>query len=113
MFARFLPPTCADYQPVWLDEDGAPTLKAKKGDHRQPSVSTRCALLCLCICICRLDFAWWLLAWDRYALAAAATQQMSFQLAMKHRNNIANIATEALVEGKSTRVAVVYDELVR
>ena len=53
------------------------------------------------------------MAWDRYALAAAATQQMTFELAMRHKANIVGIASDALVEGKTTQVAVIYGEIAR
>ena len=72
-----------------------------------------CAFHFPCVALGRMDFAFWLLAWDRYALAAAATEQMPYQLAMTHRNIIAGIAIDAIAEGKSTQVAVVYDELSR
>ena len=113
---EFLPAACAEYQAVWMNEQGE-ELKpetTKKGRH--------------------LDFGWWLLAWDRYALAAAATQQMDFSTAMKHKAVIAGmccglyargaarhalalscagIAANASTEGLCPLVAVLYDELVR
>ncbi len=61
----------------------------------------------------RLDFCWWILAWDRYALAAAATQQMPFEVAMRHKAKIVGMAANAVTEGKSTQLAVIYDDLVR
>ena len=92
---EFLPAACAEYQPVWLDSDGT---ASESGKIKSNS---------------RLDFAWWLLAWDRYALAAAATGQMSFALAMQHKAIVADIAADAIVEGTSTLVAVIYDDLMR
>ena len=32
-----------------------------------------------------LDFANWMLAWDRYALGAAMVKQMDFRTAMQHK----------------------------
>ena len=60
-----------------------------------------------------VDFAWWLLAWDRYALAAAATQQMEFWHAMQHKAVVAEIAADLATEGKSPLIAVIYDDLAR
>ena len=77
---RYLPPTVAGYQPVWLDEDGVVAKGQRKSEQR-------------------LDFAWWLLAWDRYSLAAAATGQLPYRLAMTHKENIASIAADAVAEG--------------
>jgi hypothetical protein len=95
---RFLPANCKEYQAIWLDEDGealasgsAPKVGGKK----------------------YVDFAWWLLAWDRYALAAAATQQMDFNQAMQHKRVIAEIAADSATEGKSPLIAVIYDDLAR
>ena len=64
---EFLPSACADFQAVWMNEQGE-ELKSEAGRRGR-----------------HLDFGWWLLAWDRYALAAAATQQMEFATAMKHK----------------------------
>ena len=63
--------------------------------------------------MCRLDFAFWNLAWDRYALAAAAVGQMPFHTAMTYKHVITEVAINALAEGKSPQLAVVYDELTR
>ena len=50
---KFLPLCCAENMPVLLDEDGAVrTPSSGKDAHR------------------RLDFASWLLAWDRYAIGS-------------------------------------------
>ena len=63
--------------------------------------------------MCRLDFAFWNLAWDRYALAAAAVGQMPFHTATTYKHVITEVAINALAEGKSPQLAVVYDELAR
>ena len=68
---------------------------------------------CMSFCVGSLEFAWWLLAWDRYALAAAATKQMPFELAMLHKETVTGLAADAITEGKSAQIAVIYDELVR
>ena len=60
-----------------------------------------------------LTFAWWLLAWDCYAIAAAMLEQMSFAGAMTHKQTVAQLAAQAQLEGKSVEVAVVYDRLLR
>ena len=49
---KFLPVNCPENVPVLLDEDGAVRTESKPGG-KEPR---------------RLDFASWLLAWDRYAI---------------------------------------------
>ena len=61
----------------------------------------------------RMDFCWWLLAWERYALAAAATGQMPFTTAMQHKLTVTSVAQDQMAEGRSTQIAVLYDEVVR
>ena len=51
---RFVPASCTDHCPVLLDEHGA----VRNGQGARESTK-------------RLDFAAWLLAWDRYALGAS------------------------------------------
>ena len=58
----------------------------------------------------RLDFSLWLLAFPRYALAAAASRQLSFVDAMQHFANCHNSAIAAKAECRTTALAVVYDE---
>ena len=95
---RFLPATCKEYQAIWLDDDG----EALAGGSASKAGGKK-----------YVDFAWWLLAWDRYALAAVATKQMDFKQAMQHKAVVAEVAANAATEGKSSLVAVIYDDLVR
>ena len=99
--------------PIWFDEQGNQSNKIAKAERRLVAHSVTGCRVCALVAYGRLDFCWWLLAWDRYALAAAATGQMPFNLAMRHKANMVTIATNALTEGKTTAVAVIYDELVR
>ena len=52
----------------------------------------------------------WLVAWDRYALGAVVTGQLSFGHAMAHKAVVAEIAA---LNRASPLLPVVYDELVR
>ena len=113
VFVRFLPPACQDYIAVWLDDDGAPVQSSRKGTRRCAALLRSCVSLGVLACLPRLDFCWWLLAWDRYALAAAITKQMTYQQAMEHKQLIVSIATDAILEDRSPQEAVAYDELVR
>ena len=61
----------------------------------------------------RLDLASWLIAFDRYALAAAATNQMSFQACMNHKNVVVDVAMSALAEKRRNVLGVIYDEVAR
>ena len=77
---KFLPQNCSEYLPAAENEPsamerllGAADPAPKKRDNGR-----------------RLDFASWLLAFDRYALAATIVrpQQMSYALAMMHKANV-------------------------
>ena len=54
-----------------------------------------------------------MLAFDRYALAAQVTGQLSFQGAMKHKNVVTEVANSAGAEGRTRMLGVMYDELSR
>ena len=108
---RYLPPGASEYIPIWLDEDGAQMNAAPKNTRRRAIL--RSHGFRQRVYRVRLDFGRWLLAWDRYALAAAATKQMTFLTAMKHKETIMNLAMEAMKEGNSSQVAVEYDEKIR
>ena len=60
-----------------------------------------------------MDFALWLVAFEKYALAAVATDQLSFEHAVLHKEVVMEVAAVAQVEGRSAFLAVLYDELVR
>ena len=84
--ARFLPPCCPEHAKVVLEAE-LPSVEAcvshvacwlmrARNGPREASVrkSTR-----------RLDFASWMVAWDRLALATAAVGMTDFTLAMQHK----------------------------
>ena len=60
-----------------------------------------------------LDLAAWLVAWDRYSLAAAMTGQLSFASAQLHKDVVVKLACRACRQKRSTLVGVMYDNLVR
>ena len=56
----------------------------------------------------------WLVAWDRYALAALAVEhQLDFSLSLLHKEVVLAIATAAAAGGRSELLGVLYDELAR
>ena len=61
----------------------------------------------------RLDWAWWQVAWERYALGAIATDQMSWKTAMAHKLIVVDIAASARADERTEWVAVLYDVLIR
>ena len=61
----------------------------------------------------RLSYHAWLCAWDKYAIAAAITEQMSFSSAMMHKEVVCEIATACDAEGRKFLLAILYDELAR
>ncbi len=60
-----------------------------------------------------LDLATWQMAWDGYALAAAAVGQMTFQSASCHKRVILEVACNGAAEGRSTLLGVLYCKAVR
>ena len=54
-----------------------------------------------------------MIAFDRYALAACATGQMSFQGAMTHKNVVVDVAMTAHAEKRRPLLGVIYDEVAR
>ena len=56
----------------------------------------------------------WLVAWDRYALAALAVEhQLDFSLSLLHKEVVLAIAMAAAAGGRSELLGVLYDELAR
>ena len=56
----------------------------------------------------------WLVAWDRYALAALAVEhQLDFSLSLLHKEVVLAIAMAAAACGRSELLGVLYDELAR
>ena len=49
----------------------------------------------------------------RFALAAAAVGLMSYEECMHHEQTVVDVAALAETEGKSTLMAVLYDEMIR
>ena len=54
----------------------------------------------------RLEFAMWLVAWDRYALAAGMTNQMTYAQAMSHKCVVTEVCPQAPQLAYESRSAV-------
>ena len=89
---RFLPLFCPQFQKVDL-EDEPESAGTKKANNR------------------RLDISDWQMAWDRYALAAAALNQFSYKKAMEHKALVLEISANAPA-GQSL-LGVFFDEVAR
>ena len=61
----------------------------------------------------RIDFSAWLLAWERYSLAADLTRQMDLHSCNAYKSVVAEVAADAVKERKKPELAVLYDELLR
>ena len=59
----------------------------------------------------RLEFGWMIVAWDNYALAAAATGQLKYRAAMGHKAVVLSVAALAPAENRSGLLALLYNEL--
>ena len=55
----------------------------------------------------------WCIAWDRYAIAANATKQMTFASAMAHKDICMQAAMKAKSKGCRQWFAICYDEIAR
>ena len=55
----------------------------------------------------------WAIAWDKYALAAAATGQLTPQAGMAHKMICAEVAMRAESNGRRQILGVIYDDLAR
>ena len=62
----------------------------------------------------RLEFAMWLVAWDRYAIGAQVVEhQMEFKQSLLHKEVVISVACSASAGGRSDLLGVLYDELAR
>ncbi len=93
--ARFLPPFCTQYVPVSLEIKEEPEGPVKKELTR------------------RLEPALWQLAWDRFALAQAMTEQMPFAKTLLHKQVCMEISVTASAEERFPLLGVLYDEVCR
>ena len=56
----------------------------------------------------------WMVAWDRYALAAQVVEhQMEFKQSLLHKEVVISVACSASAGGRSDLLGVLYDELAR
>ena len=60
-----------------------------------------------------LNVAVWLQAFDGYALAAHALDQMKFSAAMSHKCIVQELASSAGAEGRKPLLGIVYDDVAR
>ena len=60
-----------------------------------------------------LQFSEWTVAFDKYALAAQATGQMSLAAAYAHKEVCLGVAFRAHIDGRTHKLGVVYDEVAR
>ena len=60
-----------------------------------------------------MPLAWWLVAWDRYALAAQETEQFTMQESMRYKEIIIKIAASAGESGRTEEMGVLYDQVAR
>ena len=76
---KFLASFCTEWLPVALDENRpqwTPNLKSERLDEQQRSKTKKHKLL---------DLACWLMAWDRWALAAAMLDMLPLDVSMRYK----------------------------
>ena len=59
------------------------------------------------------DIMKWSIAFDRYAITAAAAKQLPYAAALAHKDICLSIALKAPKEGRGRQLGIYYDELVR
>eukprot|EP00973_Karenia_brevis_P027297 3763641-Karenia_brevis.AAC.1 len=109
---KFLPAFCPDYKVVCTEDDSANTGLGKltrllDGDAKEETQAKDKKK------DLKLSLPFWMLAWDSYAIAAAILGQLTYSAAVKHKLVVAEIATEAVAEGRRPILGVIYDEIAR
>eukprot|EP00973_Karenia_brevis_P091852 12409470-Karenia_brevis.AAC.1 len=110
---KFLPTCCPEFRAVEDDfeeegdrqsvKDSLVKLLECKGDSARDKKKTDY----------KLQLAYWMAAWDSYALAAAVLGQMKFETAIRHKRNCLEIAANAPAGKRRQLLGVIYDELAR
>ena len=54
-----------------------------------------------------------MIAFDRYAVAAAVTKQMDYKVAMRHKEVVLEVAALSFADRRRPFLGVLYDEIVR
>ena len=114
---KFLPPFCPEHVAVTLEAS------VDSGGAARPKELAR-----------KLEFPSWLVAWDRYSLAATILDQMTFSQTVLHKHVVtevpphislalqmlllhalcaAQVASHAAAEERHPLLGVLYDEIVR
>ena len=110
MVVRFLPPLCFGHKKA------DPNIE---GDSEESPVKVLARNIQSCIKQSfvlqekGMNLSLFMQAFPRYALGAAATGQLDFHDAMQHYAHCISIANAAKAEGRSTLLAVLYDEKAR
>ena len=60
-----------------------------------------------------LSMIQWFLAFDKYAVAAAVTDQLPFTASFAYKNTVSQVGVQANTKYRSYAVAIYYDEIVR
>ena len=111
MSFRFLPPFYPEHLPVSLTDAGATEGTKVCCTHVVHWYSV--ASIFAQEETKRLDLCTWQVAYDRYALAAQITGQLSFRDAMVHKSVVLEVAANAKSVGRRPLLGVVYDEVAR
>ena len=104
---RFLPSWCDDMVKVSIDDDKGIATESKPKAGSSCTRSIKCAVLVSCQGKYKfLDVATWQLAWDRYALVAAALGQIRFSEAMLHKATVMEVLPRILLSCLNSRTHI-------
>ena len=57
-----------------------------------------------------LEFAWWLVAWRRYSITAAVTNQMQFGQTVAHEAVVAEVVALGAADGYGPAIGPLYSD---
>ena len=103
------------FLPLWIATDKS----ADDDSDEEAEQSTSCKQLAKALGVptkkpqSTMPLTMWMLAYDAYTLAAAATEQWPVECALAHKTLVLKVAAEAKREGRAPQTAVVYDEMYR
>ena len=101
------------FLPSWCDELSSPGDSSDEEDQSKAVQDLARALGAKPKEKRRLSLLQWCLAFDKYAIAAAATKQLSFDAAMAHKEVCLQVASRAQLKHRRHILAVLYDDVCR
>ena len=103
----------AKYLPVWALKDPSQDVSDDDTPVSKEILGLAKALGAPPKAKAKLSLVQWIAAFDRYAIAAAATNQLTLPAALAHKDLVLKLGSQASSSGRRIEVGIIYDELVR